>query len=66
MPATYEPIASTTLGASAAAIEFTSIPGTYTDLVVVLQGQPQPLGQAPRNCTSVSMATRGATTVQPK
>ena len=38
MAATYEPIASTTLGASAAAIEFTSIPGTYTDLVVVLQG----------------------------
>ena len=36
MPATYEPIASTTLGATAGTIDFTSIPGTYTDLVLVL------------------------------
>jgi len=35
MPRTYEPIASTTLGASAASHEFTSIPGTFTDLVVI-------------------------------
>ena len=34
MAATYEPIASTTLG-SDAQVEFTSIPDTHTDLVVV-------------------------------
>jgi hypothetical protein len=34
MPATYEPIATTTLGSAAANIEFTSIPGTYTDLLL--------------------------------
>lgn len=35
MPATYEPIASQTLGADASTVSFTSIPGTYTDLVLV-------------------------------
>ena len=34
MPATYEPIASSSPSA-AASVEFTSIPGTYTDLVIV-------------------------------
>lgn len=38
MAVTYEPIASTTLGADAASIEFTSIPGTYDDLVLVMSG----------------------------
>ena len=32
MPATYEPIATTTLGSAAANITFSSIPATYTDL----------------------------------
>jgi hypothetical protein len=35
MPATYEPIASTTLGSSAASYTFSSIPSTYTDLILV-------------------------------
>jgi|LakMenEpi03Aug12_release.lakeMendotaPanAssembly.Ray.scaffolds.fasta_scaffold336680_2 hypothetical protein len=35
MPATYEPIATTTLGSTATTVSFTSIPGTYTDLVLV-------------------------------
>lgn len=36
MPATYEPIATTTLGSAAAKITFSSIPATYTDLRIVL------------------------------
>ena len=36
MARTYEPIASTTLGSAAASYEFTSIPGTFTDLVLVV------------------------------
>jgi hypothetical protein len=36
MPATYEPIATTTLGSAAASITFGSVPATYTDLRIVL------------------------------
>ena len=43
MPATYEPIATTTLG-SAGSITFTSIPGTYTDLRIVLVSKSVDLG----------------------
>jgi hypothetical protein len=39
MPATYEPIATTTLGSAASSITFSSIPGTYTDLRLVLVGK---------------------------
>lgn len=35
MAVTYEPIASQTLGTAVSSVEFTSLPGTYTDLVVV-------------------------------
>ena len=36
MASTYEPIASTTLGSAAASYTFSSIPGIFTDLVVVI------------------------------
>ena len=35
MPATYEPIASQTLGSAASLVTFSSIPGTFTDLILV-------------------------------
>jgi hypothetical protein len=36
MPRTYEPIASQTLGTASASVEFTSISGSFTDLVLVM------------------------------
>ena len=46
MPATYEPIATTTLTSNTTAVSFTSIPGTYTDLVLVFVGISTPAGVA--------------------
>jgi len=38
MPITYEPIATTTLGTAAASVTFSSISGSYTDLVWIIEG----------------------------
>jgi hypothetical protein len=38
MPITYEPISTTTLGSANGTITFSSIPSTYTDLILVLVG----------------------------
>lgn len=39
MASTYEPIQTTTLGSAAASYTFSSIPSTYTDLVIIFSGQ---------------------------
>ena len=56
MPKTYEPIATTTLGSAASSVTFSSIPSTYTDLVLVASGTNTTSAQ------SVRMTFNGITT----
>lgn len=44
MPSTYTPIATTTLG-SAGTVTFSSIPSTYTDLIITVNGKASGNGQ---------------------
>lgn len=49
MPATYDPIATTTLGSETTSIVFSSIPNTFTDLRLVMVGiKPSATNSAPR------------------
>jgi len=60
MPATFEPIATTTLGSAASSITFSSIPATYTDLRIVLVGANSASGS---NCYIRYNGTTGASTL---
>jgi hypothetical protein len=44
MPSTYEPIATQTLGSAVNQVTFSSIPSTYTDLILVQNGAFNPAG----------------------
>lgn len=46
MAATYEPIATTTLGSDQASYTFSSIPATYTDLILIVNMQSTYSGDA--------------------
>jgi hypothetical protein len=45
MATTYEPISTTTLGTAASTLTLSSIPGTYTDLILVASVQASTAGQ---------------------
>jgi hypothetical protein len=67
MPATYEPIATTTLGTAGTSITFSSIPATYTDLRLVYVGSTSSSdgisvrvnGDTASNYSDTSMEGRG-------
>jgi hypothetical protein len=69
MPATYEPIATTTLSSTSATITFSSIPATYTDLRLVFLNIPtaslrprlQLNGDTSTNYSSTVINSDGAT-----
>jgi hypothetical protein len=46
MPVTYIPLATQTLGSAAATVTFSSIPGTYTDLVLIVAGNKSGTGSS--------------------
>jgi hypothetical protein len=46
MPSTYTPLATTTLGSAQSSYTFSSISGSYTDLVLVMQAQWTTAGQS--------------------
>lgn len=56
MPATYEPIATTTLGSTQTSVTFSSISGTYTDVILVCSITPSDT-QAPALLCEVNSDT---------
>lgn len=58
---TYTPIATTTLGSAASSYSFTSIPSTYTDLILVFAGSSS-AGNAPYFTVNGDSGTNYSTT----
>jgi hypothetical protein len=48
MASTYTPIATTTLGSAATSYTFTSIPTTYTDLILIVNAKNASTGSYPK------------------
>ena len=63
MAKTYEAIASQTLGTTTATVTFSTIPQTYTDLVLITQGTSTGNSQLMMRFNGVSTTTYSATTV---
>jgi hypothetical protein len=71
MPATYDPIATNTLGSSSGSVTFSSIPSTYTDLIIVFSGTTPALvavdiqfnGDTSAIYSRLIMSANGSTTV---
>lgn len=69
MPATYEPIATTTLGSTSTTITFSSIPATYTDLRLITVTQAASIsklslqfnGDTATNYSYVNINSQGTT-----
>ena len=57
---TYTPIATTTLSSSQNDITFSSIPSTYTDLVIVFNGKSTNAGTSSAANLSISAGTTSA------
>lgn len=62
MPATYDKINSNTLSTSATDVTFSSIPGTYTDLVIVMSVFTSSDGESPQFQFNSDTATNYSTT----
>lgn len=61
MEKTYTPIASQTLGTTTATVTFSTIPQTYTDLVLIIQGTTTGNSQLMMQFNGVSTSTYSAT-----
>jgi hypothetical protein len=64
MPATYEPIATTTLGSATNTISFSSIPSTYTDLKIILVGTVSSAATPCMRFNGITTATYSGTQLQ--